>query len=534
MKFDRQKNIGLFLIACVYCALVSTKDIQEDAYITFRVAFHLVDHHIFSFNLDEQYSSVTSFLYPLGIALLRCLFGSFALFVVQFVNASAVLLACWIFAKVVSDFFQADRVYRNQLFFLLALMPHTLVLAVRSMEIPYVILLFVAGLRGLQTYLVHNANASRSEQKKEGIGLMLFAVGCLPFIRPDAVAFSLIIVVVAGLIKRTLAIWCSLSVLISVIVYVVLNEVIFGSLLPHTIAAKAISYHAISFAGLFKNWIAVMNEVAFPVDVKYLYGIKPLCGFVMAIAFWFLLQKIKGKNHHQFLIFLGMLFAIVAIPSAYVLGGVIFPWYLWPSQFLGAGLVLAGTIYGVQKFSHHGMQKIGWVMTVGCVFLMMTFQLMRSYNWGVMEGEYRASIGQYLSRVAQKQDTLFLEPAGYIPFYAGLKTIDEIGLASPIVLKYKKENHSNWWFRCLQKENPTFLVQREHILAYRTHDGYQLTPEEIAWFQRHYALLVRAVYKPEDYTHNPFLLRLLKFSKTHDYYVFQRRAEPCSPSTEKM
>ena len=41
-------------------------------------------------------------------------------------------------------------------------------------------------------------------------------------------------------------------------------------------------------------------------------------------------------------------------------------------------------------------------------------------------------------------DTLFLEPAGYIPFYAGIKTFDEVGLASPEILRFKERDPNDW------------------------------------------------------------------------------------------
>ena len=154
---------------------------------------------------------------------------------------------------------------------------------------------------------------------------------------------------------------------------------------------------------------------------------------------------------------------------------------------------------------------------------MMSFQLMRSYNWGVMEGVYRTNIGKYLSRISKSGDVLFLEPAGYIPYYSGLKTVDEIGLTSPIVLKYKKQSPQKWWINCVVKERPMFLVQRENFVNYCTDQGYKLTANEIVWFNRNYNIIKQFRYTPEEYTHNLFLLRLLRLSSTHDYYVFKLR-----------
>jgi hypothetical protein len=153
----------------------------------------------------------------------------------------------------------------------------------------------------------------------------------------------------------------------------------------------------------------------------------------------------------------------------------------------------------------------------------MPLQLARSYNWGVMEGVYRANIGTYIAGVSNPKDTLFLEPAGYIPFYAKLKTIDEIGLTSPIIVKYKRESPENWWMNYVKQERPTFLVQREDFKAYRTFHGYVLTAEEIRWFNENYTMIKHFCYTPHEYTENVFFRKLLKLSKTHEYYVFKLR-----------
>jgi len=523
VKRNWKNFLIIAIVACVYVLLLMTKDIQEDAYITFRVAFNLADHRVFSFNLDEQYSSVTSFLYPLGIAFFRLIFGGFAIPAVQVVNAVTMLGACWVFAKVLRGCFSISGGYQIQIWFLLALLPQTLVLSVRSMEMPYVVFLFAVGLRWLQVQTQKHQEKTNEVQGHGDKTLGLLVVGFLPFVRPDAVAFSLVLVGVAFFIRRMVAVWCMTAIIIGSAVYLMLNYILQGRVLPNTIAAKLISYNAFSFSDLFNSWTAVMNEVAFPVDVKYLYSLKPLCGMVAVVIVGVLFRSLWKKKQEQIPILSGMVIAIFAIPSVYVVGGVIFPWYLWPSQFLCAGVILGGIVYFISQQKYLVVRRICWIMVIGSGLLMMSFQLMRSYNWGVMEGVYRTNIGKYLSRISKSGDVLFLEPAGYIPYYSGLKTVDEIGLTSPIVLKYKKQSPQKWWINCVVKERPMFLVQRENFVNYCTDQGYKLTANEIVWFNRNYNIIKQFRYTPEEYTHNLFLLRLLRLSSTHDYYVFKLR-----------
>jgi hypothetical protein len=523
MKRKLKNILFVFGVANVYMLLLLTKDIQEDAFITFRVAFNLADHGVFSFNLDEHYNSVTSFLYPLGIALLRFIFGAFTIPALQVMNALAVLGACWVLAKILRDLFYVAEAFQWSMWCLLSLLPHTLVLAVRSMEMPYVVLLFVVALRGLQIQSLARKAVVDEIRKHSYLSSGVCIAGLLPFVRPDATAFSLILAGVAFLIRPICAVRYLIATFLGCIVYLVANDLLWGSVLPNTIAAKTISYSGLTFSGFFSSWTAVMNEVAFPVDVKYFYFFKPACGMIAAVLVVVFLSILWLKRRDQFPVLAGMAVVIFGLPTAYALGGVIFPWYLWPSQYLCTGVLLGCVIYVITRVEHRVIRQTCWLGLFVAGFLMMPLQLARSYNWGVMEGVYRAKIGTYIAGVSNSKDTLFLEPAGYIPFYAKLKTIDEIGLTSPIAVKYKKENKNNWWMNCVKQERPTFLVQREGFTEYRTHHGYTLSTDEIRWFNENYQLIKRFCYTPKEYTNNAFLVRLLRLSSTHDYYVFKLR-----------
>lgn len=489
--------------------------------ITFRVAFNLADHGVFSFNLDEHYNSVTSFLYPLEIALIRLIFGDLTIPVVQVMNALTVLWTCWVLAKILRDVFDVSEAFQWGMWFLLALLPHTLVLAVRCMEMPYVALLFVLALRGLQTQSLQLKSGVEERGKYSYLSLGVCLAGLLPFVRPDAIAFSFILAGVAFLIRPIFMVRYLAATLLGGITYLIANNLLWGSVLPNTVVAKTISYSGLTFSGLFSSWTVAMNEVAFPVDVKYFYFIKPACGMMAAVLMVVALSLLWSKRREQVPVLAGIAAVIFGIPTAYVLGGVIFPWYLWSSQFLFTGVLLACVIYMITHMASQVIKKACWIGLFGVVLIMMSLQMARSYNWGVMEGVYRANIGKYIAKESKITDTLFLEPAGYIPYYAKLKTIDEIGLASPIVLKYKKEYPGNWWMNCVKQERPTFLVEREHFRDYRTHGGYKLTAAEIGWFNENYKMIKSFSYTPQEYADNQFFRKLLKLSKTHDYFVFK-------------
>lgn len=75
------------------------------------------------------------------------------------------------------------------------------------------------------------------------------------------------------------------------------------------------------------------------------------------------------------------------------------------------------------------------------ILFLSIFQFLVLKNIGFQENVYRSNVGQYIYDISEdkKNDTLFLEPAGYIPYYAKIKTIDTVGLTSPTIRKYRKK-----------------------------------------------------------------------------------------------
>ena len=134
---------------------------------------------------------------------------------------------------------------------------------------------------------------------------------------------------------------------------------------------------------------------------------------------------------------------VFTIPAAYAFGGVIFPWYMWPCTFLAYAVLsslVIEWIYITRRFAVVGLIFIS-LAVLGMALAQWTY----SYNWGMKEYTYRGGIGRYLASISKPDDTLFLEPAGYIPFYSGLFTYDEVGLVFPQVVHYREVYQDSWW-----------------------------------------------------------------------------------------
>ena len=135
--------IGLFWVALVYGIFLLTGDMQEDFFITLRTALNFADHGELSFNLGENYSGATSYLYPLWIALIRKAAGDFIIPAILIVNSLAVLGAGYLFANFISlllDSCKANVTFLNWI--VIALTPIAVVISIRGM--PFMLFCFLS------------------------------------------------------------------------------------------------------------------------------------------------------------------------------------------------------------------------------------------------------------------------------------------------------------------------------------------------------------------------------------------------------
>jgi hypothetical protein len=218
---------------------------------------------------------------------------------------------------------------------------------------------------------------------------------------------------------------------------------------------------------------------------------------------------------------LSMLAAGILIPLCYVVGGVIFPWYLWTSAWLLTAFPCYLLVVWVSTISPAGRRAaLAGTAVFACV--LMGLQWLVSFNIGKEEYQYRAGIGRDIAAIAHPGDTLLLEPAGYIPFFAGIRTDDEVGLVSERVIRYRLRDGNGWYMDFLRTEQPTFLVERGAILAHQTSDGSPISASDWQWFSAHYRMVRSYHYQVSDYVRNPVLLRLMRAAFQSNYYLFER------------
>ena len=149
-------------------------------------------------------------------------------------------------------------------------------------------------------------------------------------------------------------------------------------------------------------------------------------------------------------------------------------------------------------------------------------------NYGYQESGFRASVGKFIAEESSHDDTLFLEPAGYIPFYAGLRTWDTVGLVSPEILEYRGKGNFDWWMEFVMDKTPTYIVERSPIHVSGYPDGTTrlgFTEEDRSWFSNNYELLNKFRYSDFLYKTRGILTPIYKLGGHSNYFVYRFKAK---------
>lgn len=105
---------------------------------------------------------------------------------------------------------------------------------------------------------------------------------------------------------------------------------------------------------------------------------------------------------------------------------------------------------------------------------MLVFQTVHSIATGNGEWNYRRSIGIFLNHYEKdKKQWILLEPAGYVPYFSGLKTIDEVGLVDKDIQKEIQSDRKNYWINTVKKRQPKYLLSYENLFLSENADFYK-------------------------------------------------------------
>lgn len=491
------------LIVLIRIPFLLIHPLQEDAYITLRSARHLAEQGQLSFNLHQHFPGTTSLLYPLVVAAIDLLSPRVVVVGEQIFGTLCIAAACWFVARA----FCSEVVQQRAAWLLIACWPIALVMSYTGMETPLLVLVL-----GISIFALARPGHP-----------ILFAAGILllPLVRPDAVAYAILFCIAMFLLDRRAACGGVAALAAGIALFLVGTHITTGHLIPTTAHAKEIAYHPGHDIASIVDRVGDLffsHSFLLPTPTNYLIRLSPVF-LIFAIAVFALAFHLWPSRRER-VVFGTLALATVLVPLAYAYGGVLFSWYLYPANWIAvtvAVLVLVRLLLR-GRFRNTAAAVLA-VLWIALIFLQWTKALAAS----TQDYHYRGDIGRYLATISHGRGTLFLEPAGLIPYFSGLRTDDEIGLVSQRVTGFMERDPDSWWFDYVSTVQPDYIVQRAGFDEYRTIEGFTLTPDQQQWFQQHYKLLRRVHYVPAAYHPSHFLQRILAFGPIEDYLIFGRR-----------
>ena len=482
---------------------VLTHCAQEDAYISARAIHNLVTHGALEFNVGDRYSPVTSLAWgyvgavPAAIVPRDELMLGFQALGVAFVGVAIVLLR-----KFLKSAWSAVA---------LALCSPGLFASYLGMETGMCIL-----------YLALVAVAVAEPVRHRRLLYVLAGVG--PLIRPELVVVSALVVALVWLaadLRLRDKLFMATAPALGALAYVKLNLLLSNELISPSVVAKSLSYqpeHSIRaffdrLVMVFTSQFILPHFKVLPAWLNAAVNLAPLA---------LLLHRLRDRtmlisaDEGRVLTF--VVFVAYGLPALFCYGGQFAQWYMFPPAFFAVFLAL----YCLPASLHeHAAIRALVLSALGMVAL---GQLALSYSTGVQEFRYRADVGRWIHGEAASNQTLLLEPAGYIPFYSDLRTYDDVGLVSPKVLAYIRSYGHQWWFHFVRDAWPDWIVDRHDFRVSAVTDSwYELSQREQQCLLASYDLARVFRYDPRNYAPNALALRVLQLGSHVDYYVYRLR-----------
>lgn len=495
MEKEIQKFRNLPVFAIIFTLLVKlpfllTHHIQEDAFITWRVAQNLMDYGVIGFNGETKISASTTHLYVFISYFFNLLFGK-ENFIYPLLIFNSLLFT-------IGSFFLSKLLLKNvflQAFFILifGLLPPSIKISILGME--YGILFF------FEMALLY---FGFYENKKWA--LVLFPILIL-FTRIDTVIFLGIIFLAEVFFRKKINVWYILGGILGVATVLSFNWFYFHEIVNNTITAKEFTYQQdysarISRLYFLKNFGNFWGMVKLPGDMN------PFTILVLlfeVVCFIFLVKVKEYRNFFLWIIFLfGWSKQIIFISQKSY-----FDWYYWVPQILLFVPVLVFVLEQKKK-------RVLWIslFLIFYIFPMIIFQTIHSIATGNGEWNYRRNIGIFLDKYEKdKKQWIFLEPAGFVPYYSHLKTIDEVGLVDKKIQQEIKADKVNYKLNTIKHRHP------KYILSYT--DLYK--EKDSAYYKTNYHLLKEFRIKEYLKSENPILEKIYKTKPSgRDYNLYER------------
>jgi hypothetical protein len=257
---------------------------------------------------------------------------------------------------------------------------------------------------------------------------------------------------------------------ISIAIYlpwIVFTSIYYGSPIPHTITAKALT----------NNYSALYLLIELIKTPYYIaWGYSTLVSSVFSPPYWFLSDWPNVHVFSKTLAFVPALYFLlpkgsknaraisfgICLMIFYLLkisGQGAMPWYL-PNVALPIIVVFFIIIHHHYNSLRLNLYGLSAVLITFNIFILFTGAKSLKAQQNIVEFGNRKQIGLWLKEHSQKNESVFLECLGYIGYYSELKTYDFPGMSSPEVVQSRKKLNTDDYAALINDLNPDWLVLR--------------------------------------------------------------------------
>lgn len=496
MKQNDSRFPNLPLFAIIFTVLIKlpfllTHHIQEDAFITWRVAQNLLDYGVMGFNGETKISASTTHLYVLVSWFFNVIFGK-AFFITPLLIFNSLLFT--IGSYFLSKLLLKDPLLQAFFIILFGILPPAIKISILGME--YGLLFF------LEMSLLYFGFF-----KGKIWAQIVFPVLIL-FTRIDTAIFLGIVFLADTLWNRRVKWYFVLGGVLGVMAALAFNLLYFHEIVNNTIVAKKLRYDQdfsprLSWIYFLQNYGNYWGMLKLP---GYFNPFTILILIFELVCFIFLIRRRNPRNFFLWIIFLfGWAKQLIFISQKSY-----FDWYYWVPQLL---LFVPVLLFILEQ----PRRKYLWLslFVVFYIVPMLGFQIVHSLATGNGEWNYRRNIGLYLHQhEPDKKQWIFLEPAGFIPYFSGLRTIDEVGLVDLGVQDEIKKDRKNYWVNTVKHRKPKYLLSYTNLFEGENADFYKAN----------YRLLKEFRIQQHLQSSHPLLEKIYKMKPSGtDYNLYERK-----------
>lgn len=463
-----------FVLLSLFSTLLyafTTNHVWEDFYITFKHSKNLVDGNGLVYHPGEKVHGFTSVINTLLPALFYWITGKslvLTIWLYRIASIAALIFGGLIFLREIQRQYSQNLLI--PLFFTLffAFQIKTIMFTTNGQEAGFMMLFLLPTI-----ILAYNG----FERNWKWLGLCWAG---LIYTRPDGVAYILITTVAVILARQSyskkelFAIFKAGS--LCAIIYLpwfIGVWLYYGTPVPHTITAKSgiggINFTndlVFSFEKIIGNLPHVGKQISLP--TYYHFGAWPywikvygFCSWLLCSIYWLIPSPDKFGR------FISLTYTFVILYLSFLQTiGLVYPWYFPPAEMLAA-FILCSAIYHIANHFTKNSKIPVYIASTLMLYIFSNVYFMSlnqiKVQQEVIETNHRKEIGLWLNKNKQDNDTVFLEPLGYIGFYSNATMLDWPGLVAPKVVAAEQNKKAGHFSNLILKLKPSWVVIRPYV-----------------------------------------------------------------------